>query len=195
MNQISALLPPFEKGRSIRDADRGGINVAHLGMIPPRLSARFARPNSTPFSREGKMVTRFDRTRVKTARARELRRSGTKPEAKLWHVLRGSPLGVSFRRQHPVGPYILDFYSSALKLAIELDGDQHCRRLSYDERRTQFLKSKGIHVIRFWNIELNENFEGVCERIAEAIRELTPTRNASRFDLPLSGGGKQRETT
>ena len=140
-------------------------------------------------------MTRFDRTKLKTERARELRRNGTKPEAKLWQVLRGTPLGFSFRRQHPVGPYIVDLYCSPLKLAIELDGDQHCRRLSYDERRTQFLKSKGIHVIRFWNIELNENFDGVCERIAEAIRGLTPTRNASRSDLPLSGGGKQRETT
>ena len=134
-------------------------------------------------------MTRFSRTRLKTARARELRRNGTKPEAILWNVLRGSPLGVSFRRQHPLGPYILDFYSSALKLAIELDGDQHLERQVSDARRTRYLNTQGIGVIRFWNVEVNENFDGVCERVAEVIEALTPTRNAVRSDLPLSGGG------
>jgi very-short-patch-repair endonuclease len=134
-------------------------------------------------------LTRFNRTRLKTARARELRRNGTKPEARLWSTLRGAPLGVSFRRQHPVGPYVLDFYSPALKLAIELDGDQHLERQVFDARRTRYLNAKGILVIRFWNVEVNENFDGVCERIAEIIGTMTPTRNATRSDLPLSGGG------
>ena len=136
-------------------------------------------------------MTRFDRTRSKTERARELRRNGTKPEAKLWQVLRGTPLGFSFRRQHPVGPYILDFYSPVLRLAIELDGDQHCEQRAYDERRTRFLNARGIRVFRFWNTEVNENLDGVCERISEVIRTMTPTRNAARSDLPLLGRGKQ----
>jgi very-short-patch-repair endonuclease len=135
------------------------------------------------------LISRFDRTRFKTARARELRRNGTKPEARLWSVLRGTPLGVSFRRQHPVGPYILDFYSPALKLAIEVDGSQHFDKQEYDRRRTRYLNAKGIRVLRFWNNEVSENFDGVCERIAEAIKPVTPTRNAARSDLPLSGGG------
>jgi len=134
-------------------------------------------------------VTRFDRTRAKTTRARELRRNGTKPEAKLWNVLRGSPLGVSFRRQHPVGPYVLDFYSPALKVAIELDGDQHLQRQAFEARRTRYLNAKGIRVIRFWNVEVNETFYGVCERIAEVMEALTPTRNAARSAPLLSGGG------
>jgi very-short-patch-repair endonuclease len=104
-------------------------------------------------------------------------------------VLRGSPLGVSFRRQHPVGPYVLDFYAPALKLAIELDGDQHLERGASDARRTRYLNAKGIRVIRFWNVEVNENLDGVCERISEIIARKTPTRNATRSDLPLSGGG------
>jgi len=137
------------------------------------------------------MTPRFERTRFNTARARELRRSGTKPEAKIWQVLRGTPLGVSFRRQHPLGPYILDFYCPALKFAIELDGDQHVERHRYDEARTRYLNAKGLRVIRFWNIEVNENVDGVCERIAEVIQKLTPTRNASSSDLPLSGGGER----
>jgi very-short-patch-repair endonuclease len=136
-------------------------------------------------------VTRFTRTKLLTARARELRRNSTKPEVKLWNVLRGDPLGVSFRRQHPIGPYVLDFYCPALKLAVELDGSQHFDRQDHDRRRTFYLNTKGIHVIRFWNVEINENFDGVCERIARAIAKLTPTQNAARSDLPLSGGGKQ----
>ena len=137
-------------------------------------------------------MTRFNRTPSKTRRARELRRNGTPPEAKLWSALRGTPLGVSFRRQHPIGPYVLDFYSPVLKLAIELDGDQHLEQQSYDKWRTRYLNAPGIRVVRFWNIEVNENFDGICERIAEIIRDMTPTRNASRSDLPLSGGGGNR---
>jgi len=76
-----------------------------------------------------------------------------------------------------------------LKLAIELDGDQHLERQVSDARRTRYLNTQGIGVIRFWNVEVNENFDGVCERVAEVIEALTPTRNAVRSDLPLSGGG------
>ena len=71
-------------------------------------------------------MPRFDHTPAKAARARQLRRGSTRPELKLWLCLRGAQLsGHSFRRQHPVGPYILDFYCASAKLAVELDGDQH----------------------------------------------------------------------
>jgi len=96
---------------------------------------------------------------------------------------------VSFRRHHPVGPYVLDFYSPALKVAIELDGDQHLQRQAFEARRTRYLNAKGIRVIRFWNVEVNETFYGVCERIAEVMEALTPTRNAARSAPLLSGGG------
>ena len=134
---------------------------------------------------------RFNRTPAKTQRARELRRNGTKPEAKLWYALRDSRLGVSFRRQHPIGPYVLDRYCPALKLAIELDGDQHSEQQGYDQRRTRFLNLRDIRVIRFWNIEVNEEIDRVYEQIAHLVAAMTPTRNASRSDLPLSGGGKE----
>ena len=97
--------------------------------------------------------------------------------------------GVAFRRQHPVGPYILDFYCSAAKLAIELDGDQHAQQREYDEARTKFLNRMGIQMLRFWNIDLKENLEGVLDTIGARVLELTPTRSAARSDLPLSGGG------
>ncbi len=136
-------------------------------------------------------MTRFDRTKTKTARARKLRRDATRPEQKLWFRLRGTQMaGASFRRQHPVGPYVLDFYCPSAKLVVELDGDQHGtdKGLAHDAARTRFLNRKGIRVLRFANNDIKENLDGVCEGI---YRALTPTRRASRADLPLSGGGKQ----
>jgi very-short-patch-repair endonuclease len=114
-------------------------------------------------------------------------------------------LGISFRRQHPVGPYILDFYCSAAKLAIELDGDQHAVQREYDDARTQFLNRKGIQVVRFWNVDLKEKLEGCLDTISRRVLELggpprparaapPPTRSASRSDLPLSGGGDETES-
>ena len=132
-------------------------------------------------------MTRFNRTRAKTLRARMLRRDTTMVEQKLWLALRGAQMGMSFRRQHPVGPYILDCVRA--KLAVELDGAQHADRKAYDEARTRFLQTKGIRVLRFWNNELVENYDGVVEIIRRDV-ELTPTRPAAPGDLPLSGGGK-----
>jgi very-short-patch-repair endonuclease len=137
-------------------------------------------------------MTRFDHSRAKTARARALRRDATRPEQKLWFHLRGAQMaGFSFRRQHAVGPYILDFYCPAAKLAIELDGDQHGTNaaLAYDGARTRFLATRGIRVVRFTNNELAENVDGVREGIYRALK-VTPTRRAAHADLPLSGVGK-----
>jgi very-short-patch-repair endonuclease len=67
-------------------------------------------------------VSRFNRTRLKTERARDLRRDGTNVEMRLWQKLRNRQLGVDFRRQHPAGNFYLDFYAPALRLAVELDG-------------------------------------------------------------------------
>ena len=134
-------------------------------------------------------MARFTRTRVKTAQAKVLRRHATMVEQKLWLVLRGGQLGKSFRRQHPVGPYILDFYCASAKLAIELDGSQHFDRKAYDDARTRFLQTKGIRVLRYWNNELIENYDGVVEAIRRSL-SMTPTRAAVPRDLPLSGGGK-----
>jgi very-short-patch-repair endonuclease len=112
----------------------------------------------------------------------------------LWLKLRGSNLGVSFRRQHPIGPFTLDFYAPSIILAIEVDGGQHATDKERDERRTRYLNAKDVHVLRFWNADIVENIDGVAEKIWLIVRELTPTRSASRSDLPLSGGGIQIAT-
>jgi very-short-patch-repair endonuclease len=122
-----------------------------------------------------------------------LRRDSTHVERKLWYKLRNAQIdGTSFRRQHPVGPYILDFYSATLLLAIELDGGQHAQQVARDRERDEWLRQSGVTVIRFWNSDVIENLSGVLEVIALTISELkkklTPTRRW-RADLPLSGGG------
>jgi very-short-patch-repair endonuclease len=125
-------------------------------------------------------MTHFNRTPLKTNRARQLRADATVFERKLWAHLRGAQMnGFAFRRQHPVGPYVLHFYCAAAKLAVELDGDQHGTDagLAYDAARTRFLKQKHIRVIRFGNHELNENLVGVRDEICRAL-QLNPT------DLP-----------
>jgi very-short-patch-repair endonuclease len=73
----------------------------------------------------------------------------TQPEKTLWVLLRRNELGLHFRRQHPVGPYILDFYCAAMKLAIEVDGPVHQEQAARDLRRTAWLEKEGITVIRF----------------------------------------------
>lgn len=140
-------------------------------------------------------MTHFDRTTQKTARARKLRREATPAEQKLWFHLRGDQMaGFSFRRQHPAGAYVLDFYCPTAKLAVELDGEQHgmAQGLTRDRVRCEFLKNRGIRTLRFWNHELKDNLEGCVQSIYRALKE-TPARNAVRSDLPLSGGGKEMQ--
>jgi very-short-patch-repair endonuclease len=140
-------------------------------------------------------ASRFARTAIKTARARRLCRDATDVERRLWSRLRRAQIdGASFRRQHPAGPYVLDFYCPALRLAIELDGGQHAETARRDRERDEWLERHGVTVLRFWNSDVTANRAGVLETIAAKISELkgrkmTPTRRW-RADLPLSGGGK-----
>lgn len=106
------------------------------------------------------------------SRAKTLRINRTEAETHLWHFLRARRLGgYKFRRQHPIGNYILDFYCSEKKLAIELDGGQHAHedRSIYDQNRTDILTGMGVKVIRYWDHELFLNIEGIIEDI---LREL-----------------------
>jgi very-short-patch-repair endonuclease len=87
----------------------------------------------------------------------------------------------------------LDFYCPTLQLAVELDGGQHAQAESGDRERDEWLRQRGVTVLRLWNSEITANLPGVLEVIAAKIselksQELTPTRR-SRADLPLSGGG------
>jgi very-short-patch-repair endonuclease len=157
--------PPPERERSAREASRVGVN------------------------------SHFNRTASKTALARRLRRDSTNVEIRLRQKLRNRQLGMDFRRQHPAGSFVLDFYCPALRLAIELDGGQHAdaKHDARDRQRDQWLNERAVTVLRFWNSDVTQNLTGVLEVIAAKIGELqsarlTPTRRW-RADLPLSGGG------
>jgi very-short-patch-repair endonuclease len=100
------------------------------------------------------------------------------PETLLWDALRGSRLnGLRFRRQHPIGPYILDFFNASARLAIEIDGASHedSERIRHDARRDAWLASQGVHVLRIPASDVlnNERFDGVLAKIVEAAAPST----------------------
>jgi very-short-patch-repair endonuclease len=104
-------------------------------------------------------------------RAHALRKSTTPAEGRLWARLRGNRLGgVGFRRQHAIGPYVVDFCASKLKLVVELDGGQHVDQTQYDAERTAFLENEGYRVVRFWNSDVERDLDGTLAAILEAMR-------------------------
>lgn len=112
-----------------------------------------------------------------TQRARKLRQNQTEAEKKLWQILRNRRLnGFKFYRQYPIYPYYVDFICRTEALIIELDGGQHNeeKAIQYDEKRTDFLKSKGYRVIRFWNNDVMKNIEGVVLEIEQALSLTLP---------------------
>jgi len=109
----------------------------------------------------------------------ELRARQTDAENLLWGLLRNRRLlGLKFRRQYPLTPYILDFYCHEAKRAGELDGGQHTERLHYDQRRTAQLANRGILVLRFWNNEMLQEMESVLEKIYLILEQRTPSSPA-----------------
>ena len=106
---------------------------------------------------------------MNTARARQLRNNQTKAERTLWRHLHKKQLGVKFRRQQPLGPYIVDFICFEKRLVIEIDGGQHQDRIAYDSLRTAWLEQQGFGVLRFWNNEVFNEIEGVVEKIKIAL--------------------------
>jgi very-short-patch-repair endonuclease len=99
--------------------------------------------------------------------ARKLRRSMSLPEVLLWQRLRGSPYGLSFRKQHPIDPYVADFYCSAAKLVIELDGMGHDlgNRPARDEKRDTFLRERGYRLFRIAAAEVLRDPDAVAQSI------------------------------
>ena len=104
--------------------------------------------------------------------ARTLRRDMTSAEKALWRRLRGGQLdGAHFRKQHAVGPFIVDFFCARSDLAIEIDGDTHAEKERYDAARTRWLcQQKRYRVIRFTNEDVHHRIDAVLEVIAEALK-------------------------
>ena len=108
--------------------------------------------------------------------ARQLRRNQTDEEMELWRALRGNRFaGFKFRRQHPAGIYILDFFCAAARLDVELDGFQHGlpEQTQHDEERSAFLKEREIEELRFWNHVWRKNREGCLLAIWDALQRRT----------------------
>lgn len=108
--------------------------------------------------------------------ARRLRRDQTDEEKELWRALRSRRFaGFKFRRQHPSGIYILDFYCAAARLDVELDGFQHGlpEQMQHDEKRSAYLKAQDIEELRFWNHQWHANREGCLLEIWSAVQRRT----------------------
>ena len=107
--------------------------------------------------------------------ARNLRKNMTDAERLLWRYLRSSQAGgCKFRRQHPIGSFIVDFICIEKNLIIEVDGGQHALQADADEERTNYLQGKGFRMLRFWNHEVLQNLESVLSLIYSHLeKELT----------------------
>jgi len=108
--------------------------------------------------------------------ARELRKDMTPPERRLWSVLRGGQLGAKFRRQHPLGPYIADFYSWQAGLVVEVDGDSHATPAGqeYDAARTRYVEGLGLTELRFTNRDVLQQTSAVATAICNAVQAVQP---------------------
>jgi very-short-patch-repair endonuclease len=120
---------------------------------------KYRKPKSTPEVRQ---------------RAKELRKSQTPTEEKLWELLRNRKLGgYKFRRQHPIGGFIVDFYCDEVRLVIELDGGVHNRQKGYDLAREQWMEENGYRVLRFENERIESDGEEIAAEILTACNPLT----------------------
>jgi ATP-dependent DNA helicase RecQ len=132
------------------------------------------------------------------ASARELRQPQTPAEKKLWAHLRNRQLGgFKFRRQHPIGPFIVDFYCAACQLVIEIDGESHAEQVEYDLARTAWLNEQGYHVVRFINRDVFQHLDDVLEAILGECQKLSspsppaplPGRERGEAPSPFRGEG------
>ena len=106
------------------------------------------------------------------ARARRLRRNATDAEKRLWSELRGNGFAdANFRRQTPIGAYIVDFVSFSQRLVIEVDGGHHgdSVQTAFDDERTQWLESQGFRVMRFWNTDVFDDLDAVLNVILQSL--------------------------
>jgi very-short-patch-repair endonuclease len=125
-----------------------------------------------------------------TKSARRLRRKMTLPEVILWHWLRQRPGGLKFRRQHPTGPYVLDFFCSDARLAIEVDGEAHSRgdRPARDAARDEWLRSAGIEILRIPARDVLTDVDAVVRWIIAEVRARLPLHHP-----PPPGGPPPRD--
>jgi very-short-patch-repair endonuclease len=126
-------------------------------------------------------------------KARQLRKSLTLPEGLLWRELKKRPSGIKFRRQHPTGPFILDFFCSDARMAIEVDGEAHSRGLNpaRDAVRDQWLVRAGVATLRIPVREVLSNLDGVVTHIVEQAKARLPLHRPSGGHPPRGKLGEE----
>ena len=140
-----------------------------------------------------------------TGVARKLRHDMTDAERKLWSRIRAHQLGAHFRRQAPLGSYVLDFVCFSARLVIEVDGGQHADS-GQDRVRDAWLQAQGFLVLRFWNNDVLQNIDGVLEAIIAEMNKVPPprpspikgegdTRSAPRAPTPAAGDNRSATPT
>jgi very-short-patch-repair endonuclease/16S rRNA G966 N2-methylase RsmD len=196
-NSIPQTTAPFEEINKLRQAQYekqfGSGSHSPLEGESKSLQDDFG-GGSTSLSQERKYNTKH------TELARNLRKNQTETESLLWSKLSNKSLNFKFRRQQPIGDYIVDFICFETKLIIELDGSGHLEKQEEDFKRDNFLKEQGFRVLRLWNNEFLENIEGTLTLILELCNnpKLTPHQNSSGILTPpqvgsvpkLAGGRK-----
>ena len=118
---------------------------------------------------EGTFIKTTMKTKQQINRAKLLRKNSTDAERLLWGKLRNNQLGVKFRRQEPIGKYIVDFVCFEKKIIIEVDGGQHNENVR-DKNRDDWLYKNGFRILRFWNSDVLKDTEGVLAQILKEIK-------------------------
>ncbi len=129
-------------------------------------------------------------TEQQRCNSQALRKNLTKEERHLWYdFLKTYPVPV--KRQFVIGGYIVDFYCHQARLVIELDGSQHCtpKNVQYDMKRTNYLESQGLYVLRLSNLDVTRQFSAVCEAVDLAIRDRIARPKAARHPSSAPSGG------
>lgn len=133
-----------------------------------------------------KISSEIKRKTVETAR--QLRKEPTRSEHILWQALRGKKLdGIKFRRQQPIGNFIVDFYNSVYRLVVEVDGSVHDSQAVADHARQEVLEQLGLNVLRVRSEDVEKNLPFILGTIRSKINELKI--NAGKFPSPLVGEG------
>jgi very-short-patch-repair endonuclease len=152
---------PGNGGSSYQNFSNNGLGLLYLNNSPPPPLLQQERGDGPlEFSVYNDQIQKF--------RRRELRKNQAKAEKILWYAIRGRQIdSLKFHKQYSVGPYILDFFCPQIRLAIELDGEQHKDAKEYDTERERFLQNEDIRVIRFWNREVETDLPRVLRVIKE----------------------------